>query len=367
MNWLTWKSEQSDLLRKHYSKCSSRKQGHELPHSSRGPRRKACDYCSRSKVLCDNENPCQHCKQRKLPCTYSRLDSQTDGPSATQYPAGSNVDFFLDITNPMAANMWRSFPDDSTPQITRNIPRPRVASQDLELFPEAEWEHFSHISGPVFDLMQQDMNDDYIPVFKPEARRILKDKGALAIHYLQALHYSLSSSDSSYDGVFNKATAEEALSPDSIIRFAGLFFRKYHHIPIINQHSFGSPHTSITLLLAVSLAGALQSPPQDDALALVSLTRLIEEYTFLQLAEAMSTTLSSNNSTASVYVLETVQAAVLISNVLLLVNNVLTRKRVRMRLQPALVSVVRQLGFFSFRHSLFVNEAQYIQEEIYIR
>jgi hypothetical protein len=219
----------------------------------------------------------------------------------------------------------------------------------------------------MFDLVQEDLNDDYIPIFKSGARRTLREKSAVAVQDLLALHHSLTSSDPSYDGGFNKATAEEALSPDSTIRFSGAFFRRYHHIPIINRHSFGTPDTSVTLLLAVSLAGALQSPPQDDALALVSLTQLIEEYTILQLAKAISTSLSARSSTASAHVLETVQAAVLMSNVLLLVNNALNRKRVRMRLQPALVSAVRQLGFFSLRHPTFVNEAQYIKEEICIR
>ncbi|KAL2202381.1 hypothetical protein CC79DRAFT_1361493 [Sarocladium strictum] len=350
----------SDLLRKHYSHCSKKQQDRELPRLSRGPRRKACDYCFRSKVSCDRGTPCRHCRLRELQCTYSRLHSQADGPSATKAPAGPNVDFFLNITNPVAANMWRSFSDDDTPAL-----RPPVA--DLELFADTEWECFPRLGGPMFDLVQEDMKDDYIPIFKPEARTILKEKCASATQDLQAVHTSLSNSDPSYDGVFNSATAEEALSPDSTIRFAGGFFRRYHHIPVINRHSFGLPDTSVALLLAVSLAGALQSPPQDDALALVSLTRLIEEYTVLQLAKAMSTRLSSQSSTASIYRLEIVQAAVLMSNVLLLVNNVSTRKRVRMRLQPALVSAVRQLGLFSSRHSTFVNEAQYIKEEICIR
>jgi len=62
----------------------------------------------------------------------------------------------------------------------------------------------------MFDLVQEDMNDDYIPIFKSGARRTLREKSAVAVQDLLALHQSLTSSDPSYDGGFNKATAEEA-------------------------------------------------------------------------------------------------------------------------------------------------------------
>ena len=326
-------------------------------------------------------SPCQRCTSRKLACTYSRLrgDTRPEGLRSPKYGARTGAKSLLAATDPKQANMWRSIGDNDDPGTSRGSEIAPALS--LESFTQGEDERsFQSMDSLIFDLLPADMDeapvasssdihywDPYIPVFRSELRGMLKEKTAYAVQELEDLHHILISSDVSYDAAFDKPTAEDALSPDSVVRFAAVYFYGYHHVPIVNRHSFGLHDTTTTLLLAASLVGALRSPPQDNVLSLVTLARLIEEYVFLQLAKAMSKMSQTAPSSISVDVLETLEAAVLVNNVQLLANSAVSRARLRMRLLPTLVSAVRRFGLFAVRHSTYVDEMQYVHEEGCIR
>lgn len=69
-------SSHSDILHRHYKRCVSR--GTEpIPQPlKRGKRKRACDACSRSKLFCDSDSPCETCLRNDLPCTYLRVEQE---------------------------------------------------------------------------------------------------------------------------------------------------------------------------------------------------------------------------------------------------------------------------------------------------
>ncbi|KAJ6437316.1 transcription factor [Purpureocillium lavendulum] len=205
-------------------------------------------------------------------------------------------------------------------------------------------------------------------MFSAEAPITLKAKTDCIERDLQQLHQSLAAFDVTYCEEFDKDTSKEVLAPESIIRFAATYFRlSHHHVPIVHRPSFGSNQTAATLILAVILAGALRSPPRDDALCVRSMARLFEEYIFLRLANIMSVHGASHPDIMSSELLETMQAAVLVYNIQFMDNNATTRRRIRTQRLPTLVATVRQLGLFAIRHSMNMEWGQYVQEQSCIR
>lgn len=286
--------------------------------------------------------------------------------------------FLLSLTDPMAANMLESFTDDGPSDITSDdassIGAEPVLVQEDDIFLQS-------LCNFIFDPVLLNMGNlemsttledtaarPAATIFQPEALGTLQVKSESAVQDLHALHEELAVNDESYSGLFAKVTVQQALSPESIIRFTTAYFHlTHHHIPIVYRQSFGSHDTATTLLLAVTLAGALRSPPQDDALSVRSLARLFEEYIFRYLEDIMATYGVSASPLESKWLLETLQAAILVNNVQFMVNNVVTRRRIRSRRLPVLVSVVRRLGPFAIRHSPDADGVQYLHEESCIR
>ncbi|KAL3960175.1 hypothetical protein ACCO45_005292 [Purpureocillium lilacinum] len=277
--------------------------------------------------------------------------------------------FLLSLTNPAAATMLESFTDDDPSEL------PDLAYSGKRIF---SWKHFEDF---MMEMGQAEMDDADVlfpsgdlftdlasPIFRPEALAILQTKTETVVNDLHQLHQSLAAYDACYRGSFDRPTAKEVLGPESIIRFAATYFHlSHHHIPIVHRPSFGLPETSTTLLLAVALAGALRSPPRDDALSVRALARLFEEYIFLRLADIMSTHEASVGSLNDNDLLGTVQAAILVNNVQFMNNDVATRRRIRTQRLPALVATVRRLGLFAMRHSPDTDWAQHVQEQSCIR
>ncbi|KAH6665498.1 hypothetical protein B0J14DRAFT_606223 [Halenospora varia] len=64
----------SDVRRLHYQSCKLRiLTGACMPPAARqGRKLRACDACARRKRACDKKQPCSHCENRRVPCTYTR-------------------------------------------------------------------------------------------------------------------------------------------------------------------------------------------------------------------------------------------------------------------------------------------------------
>ncbi|UNI20002.1 hypothetical protein JDV02_006139 [Purpureocillium takamizusanense] len=375
----------SDVLRKHWTKCPRKHDNSQLPQPVRGRKPKSCEQCARSKVTCDKAEPCGRCCVRRLTCSYARVrrdastaktasnkssqlgDEESDGGTTR-----SGATFLLSLTNPKAATMLESFADDdpaALPDMATTSSAEEAFLRSLDSFmmdlgyPETDEIDVPFPSG---DLI----SDLPSPVFRPEALAILQNKTEPLIHDLHQLHQSLAAYDPCYHTLFDRPTAKQVLAPESIIRFAATYFHlSHHHVPIVHRPSFGSPHTATTLLLAVTLAGALRSPPRDDALSVWAMARLFEEYIFLRLADIMSTYPGTSLSLVHAgELLETLQAAILLNNVQFMDNNIATRRRIRTQRLPALVASVRRLGLFAMRQSTAAADwAQHVQEQSCIR
>lgn len=376
--------ESSDVWRKHCSKCPQRNGGEAPPRLTRGRKPGACEHCFRSKVTCDRAEPCRRCQSRQLTCSYGRVRGGREdatSPQATPKPDSSRwktgAMFLLSLTDPAAANMLESFTDDELSDITSDNASP-VAVEEV---PMLEDEIFlQSLCDFVFDPMPIDMDDigrsatrtnghhPIAPIFRSEAYPVLQAMAESTIRELKDLHCSLTVSDTSYSESFVDTSVNQAFAPESIIAFATTYFQlSHHHVPIVHRLSFGTSDTAPTLLLAVILAGALRSPPRDDALCMRGLSRLFEEYIFLRLEETMATYGPSASPLDSKRLLETLQAAILVNNIQFMVNEVVTRRRLRTRRLPVLVSTVRRLGPFSIRHSPNADGIQFLYEESCIR
>lgn len=376
--------QSSDVWRKHCIKCPQRNDQEHLPRLTRGRKPRACEQCSRSKVTCDKTEPCGRCESRQLTCNYGRLRHDrprrtssfgTTTPDGVRWKSGAM--FLLSLTDPAATSMLESFTDDPS-----DINSDNASAISIEEAPFQEDDIFlQSLCDFVFDPLPTEMDDIHGPavagdiasqpaahIFRPQAYAALQDNADSAVADLRTLHLSLVSKDASYDEPFGEASVRQALSADSLIRFTTTYFqRSHHHIPIVHRQSFGSHDTATTLLLAVAHAGALRSPPRDDALVIRGLARLFEEYIFRRLEDMMSTYGVSASPLESKWLLETLQAAILINNVQLMINNVATRRRIRTRRHPILVSAVRRLGPFAIRHSPHGDGTQYLHEESCIR
>ena len=282
--------------------------------------------------------------------------------------------FFLNLTNPSAANMLESFTDDDPIETSRYC----IAADkhNLEIGDDGFLLYFN---GFMFDLQvgtdhehvpavsESTLSDPMASMFGSETSMTLHTKTDMTITDLHALHQSLLTNDKSYGGCFDEDTVKDVLAPKCIMIFAATYFRlTHHHVPLVHRRSFGSEETAPALLLAVTLVGAVRSAPHDDALCVRSLSRLLEEYIFLRLAYLMSHG-ASDSKLEMTEIEETLQAAILVHNVQFMANDVATRRRLRTQRLPALVSAVRQLGLFTTRHSLDADHVRHIKEESCIR
>lgn len=363
----------SDVWRKHCSRCPQRNGGEAPPRLTRGRRPGACEHCFQSKVACDRAEPCGRCHSRQLTCSYRR-DRQALRPASGGRKRGeirwqSGTMFLLSLTDPASTNMLESFTDEEPSDIgSENAST--VAVEDVSV-PEDDI-FLQSLCDFVFDPMPV-VSDSaghrpVAPIFRAEAYQALQPIAEQAFQDLQDLHFSLISNDISYSELFPDANVKQALSPDGIIAFATTYFKlTHHHIPIIHRLSFGTADTAPALLLAVALSGALRSPPRDDALCVRTLARLFEEFIFLRLETTMATYGPSATPLDSKWLLETLQAAILVHNVQFMVNDVVTRRRLRTRRLPILVSTVRRLGPFSTRRSPDADGIQSLYEESCIR
>ncbi|KAF9877223.1 hypothetical protein CkaCkLH20_05489 [Colletotrichum karsti] len=190
-------------------------------------------------------------------------------------------------------------------------------------------------------------------------------RASAIIAELQELHNALKVCDPWYDGSFDLATATAVFSPQNLCMFAATYFRVSHiDFSIVHRPDFGTDRTTKTLLLSVAIAGALRSPPSDDALAARGYLSLIEEYIFrrlhLQLPHGSTPEFTHELE-------ESLQAAVMIHSMQFFRNDMATRRKNRMKRFPVLVTAVRCLGLAQTRHAPVFQFEDFVRNESRIR
>lgn len=206
---------------------------------------------------------------------------------------------------------------------------------------------------------------DLAPIFRPAVFNVLETKMELAANQLSALHELLLVSSPSYSNDISTELLKSHLSARNAIVFSVVFFQQSHrYISLVHRPSFGSPETSVTLLLAVAFAGATRSPPRKEVLFIHSLARLLEEYIFQHLDQHM---LGFHTAGPSRELIETLQAAILIHLIQFMRQAGETRERLRTVRLPKLVSASRRLQLFATKHMPSVDWLKFVETESHIR
>lgn len=206
---------------------------------------------------------------------------------------------------------------------------------------------------------------DLAPIFHPAAFNILETKMDFAVDQLRALHERLLVSSPSYYDDTGAELIKTHFSARNVIVFSVVFFQLSHrYISLVHRPSFGSPDTSVALLLAVAFAGAARSPPHKEVLSIHTLARLLEEFVFQNLDNHM---LNFHATGLSRELIETLQAAILIHLIQFMRQAGETRDRVRTTRLPKLVSISRKLQLFATKHTHSTDWLQFVETESRIR
>lgn len=203
------------------------------------------------------------------------------------------------------------------------------------------------------------------PAASPFDPKSLESRAADIVSELHELHKALRTSDSWYDGSFDLGTATSVFSAENLCIFAATYFRVSHlDLPIVHRPSFGTDRTTKPLLLAVGLSGCLRSPPSDDVLAARNFLSLGEEYVFRCLVRLIppSTTPEFTHE-----LIETLQAALMVSCIQFFRNDVATRRKSRAHRLPVLVSAMRCLELAQTRHEPIFDFDSFVRNESRIR
>lgn len=203
------------------------------------------------------------------------------------------------------------------------------------------------------------------PVFQPASFTDLETKLGSAVKALKTLHGQLRTHNQGHDEEFDEDLVASVLSAQSVIGFSAVFFKLSHrYISLIHRPSFGSTETSVSLLLAVALAGSMRSTSTERVACARGLGRLLEEYIFGRLEKCM---LNTDGAHPGRELLETLQAAVLVHMIHFTNQTAKSCQRVKTDRLPVLVSVARKLGLFATRHGKYTDWVRFIDMESRIR
>ncbi|KAL0943188.1 transcription factor, partial [Colletotrichum truncatum] len=392
-----------DVCRKHAVHCPNKTDREAIPILRRGQKPRACDACFHSKQSCDTSEPCERCVARKLSCTYHRLEdtsqSATSSSSLATTAVGSpannsnnhnnndkdrtkiTVAFLLGLTNPNSDNILEFLASEAAARTegdgldsgtkstsaTTQFPSGIPTDQDFAAFLPV---NFYSGFGPdsvdflyaIGGIMESATAATSASPFSPEA---IEGRAAALLYELQELHNALKVCEPWYDGEFDLAIASSVFSAHSLCQFAATYFRVSHlDFPILHRPFFGTERTTKTLLLAVGVAGALRSPPSDDALAARGFLGLVEEYIFRTLHRQMP---YGSTPEYTDELEESLQAALMIHSVQFFRNDTATRRKNRTLRLPTLVSAVRCLGLAQTRHKPVFEYEDFVRNETRIR
>ncbi|RDW94153.1 putative transcription factor with C2H2 and Zn(2)-Cys(6) DNA binding [Aspergillus mulundensis] len=135
--------------------------------------------------------------------------------------------------------------------------------------------------------------------------------------------------------------------------FVSVFFHSLHwHLPVVHFPTFDPGNVSNPLLLSTFLTGATYSNSLDEAVLLLRLLDVAEEYIFRRVT-ALSTqsAQSTQDPTSQLNTIQLIQAALIIEMLQFGQERVETRRRIRIIRHPSLVSLMRCLGIFNLKRS----------------
>jgi hypothetical protein len=346
-----------DAARRHAKSCSARRGRTLPPPAKRGRPRRACDECSRAKVVCNGKQPCKRCSATGLYCFF-RGHSQSP-PDVQQRPGYGHkpFDFLLRCTD-LRANLVNdglvAGEPESGPRTTLTVATVDSLGGDNRADAAGIDDHvvvpgsdciatetidpqllFLGLVDPYFDLSLNSNPPLGLPSSPDEAlaAKIFLLKGDLEQVVVVEYGRQGLATDCSFDDFFTVSNFRHLITT--------FFGRRQLLARMIHVPTFDSGEVDSSLLLSVVLCGlAYSARTADNKRLSAALQDKAEKYVFKRLKQLQ-------NVDKSAIALETCQAAYLITILQISRNDSTIRRRAVTRRQPALIDALRRLGILS--------------------
>ncbi|KAI2632551.1 hypothetical protein GGS26DRAFT_582239 [Hypomontagnella submonticulosa] len=370
-----------DVARRHLQSCVSEDNGVTLQTAKRGKKPKACDICSRSKVPCDLGAPCSRCRARGLSCSYLRVGASATSSKSEDRPTKNQIPWLLGFTNPLASGADEAVArdinsNDSSPEDAMPVPSTGDPDRLEPIFADEYPAPYSGLWFPGFDsdgLM--DFDEEQISV----ANALMPQSPALdarmdeLVAQLAEIHRGMRLNGATAEADFDLALARSVFTTQNLEYFVWVYFQRIHpYHPIIHPRSFSAERSSLPIVLAVFLMGALYCAPLDTAMSARHFFHVAEVFIFEH--PNMQRILASTDNTIPIAdTHEILQAALSIISIHNSKNDERVRRRIRIHRVPCFIAAVRLSGALKAKHQLPLSEYttstwyQFIEEETSIR
>ncbi|ATY64516.1 cytochrome P450 3A17 [Cordyceps militaris] len=173
-----------------------------------------------------------------------------------------------------------------------------------------------------------------IPALTDEGYEILAVKAASIVTGLQELHYQLEADGATYTATHDINQVAQVFCAEKMRFFVAAFFRLTHiHFPLVHCASFGTPETSTFLILAVTIFGSSRCAAFKHTIHAQRFTKLADEYIYREV-ERLNQGYINHLTLAQ---LQTLQAAVAMTNFMMNHNDWSLRERARLKRLPTLI------------------------------
>lgn len=280
-------------------------------------------------------------------------------------PSKPTIQHYLNSTN-NGGNFNDDAPDEPDPNLPHKPPQPPVLAMP-------NFHEFRDLFPPCVDSMLDDIIDSFdpkqnsdllaptrrspIPIFSDDAGFDMLTRMSKAIvRELHAFHQALPAPDDTFD----VDQAREVLCADHLRAFCATFFRiSIIYVPIIHYATFGTPDTSMILVLAVAMTGAFRSTPINHALLARGYGELVDKYTLSKLEQ-----LIESEQHLTPHGLQVLQAALLVQHRLNMDSAFL---KSRLHTLPILIRAMRHFKLHELQYQPGLDWQQFITNETIIR
>ncbi|CAN9289622.1 unnamed protein product [Alternaria alternata] len=328
--------------------------------------------------------PCARCRSGGAVCTYERVDhasspatprSDVDarsshsqagdaGPTSNGQRGGISIDFLLNFTNPSGYRPSAVIAAEAAElDDVDGEARAQLDPTDQQMANDQMFFDFADVPSVFFGfpfLMERDAEYPS-PMISDSLTPELEDAYALEvrirelIHELSAQYSSMLERNDAIQMAFDLQFAESVFTVGNVRHFVWAFFRYFHFsFPILHKPTFDLQTASLPLLLTLILFGSMSSNDSDSSIAVRRFSYIAEAYVFDKLIsrQKLQTPQSAfvNNEE-----LELIQASLLFLVFLNNVNDLATRRRIRLQRMPSVNAAVRASGLFAHRRRPFIT------------
>lgn len=365
-----------DAARRHARTCPHKGNRPLPPEAKRGRKLRACDQCSRVKVLCDAKTPCGRCTSRHQDCTYKWLCGDASHRQALARTGDAGrvpLEFLVAFTDPN-----RDFVTEQQlagePESSVEGPAARKGSPAAQEPPGCidPMLLFSNFVDPYLKASLDDdgtFNDhgqDVLGPFSqapPNGRRL-----ASRVSLLAAELRDFASAKPKFRA-FDWTAFTDLFSSANVHEFTMTFSRKRHYMfPIIHWPTFDLEEAPLPLLLSVALAGAAYSHRPgyhpDPAFRARDFYWIADAYVFKHLRACIESFTPYSNSRKHI---ELYQAGLLSFTLSACMNDDEMRRIVVTKRLPTLTAAMRRFAVIGARHVPSEDWTTFVERESCIR